>query len=368
MIFFLMKTSINGKFAEKKMLIFFKKVVHFLCECVQKILILLLNSLENRRREGILLSMLLFFNNLAVFSQFTSEDYLASVLKWELDNPSKLAYNKRTNVIGEFQRQWAGFSGGPQSLTFAFNSHLPSSRDQAAGVSYSEQSEGFWKFKRFAFQYAYRIPIKNGCVGLGLDAGFGDSKIDFSDANFSGSDELGGDTYHNTSDVVVTGGSDDESDILFDLNFGASLVLNKMNFGLSVQHLNQPKAQPSDSYQFAVKPLLFMYGEYKFVNHSKTLVYEPAVMVRSDFSNLQVGMMNTCTYNDKLVFGLNAWFWSSLSFVLGYEVYKGVQLAYSYGLPTSRMIKSGGSHFITLKYSFDLNFKRNNRYVDSRIL
>ncbi len=339
----------------------------FFCQLRQKKLILPLKSVSNGSKRLLILLISLFFSDIVVYSQFSNLDMLSAVLDWERANPSLIASNKRTNVLGEFQSQWVGFENHPQDVFFNFNSHLPTKRDQAAGVVFSVQTEGLWKFQRLGLEYAHRIETKTGNLSFGLDVGFADFSFDYDKA----SSGLGGeDDYHKMQDPLLSkeGASEEQNDIVFDLNFGVGAKINKFNVGLSVFHLNAGKAEIVEGKPFALKPTMLMYGEYKVKSRSKAFEYRPSLMVRSDFSSLQVGMNNICTYKEKFTFGLNSWFWSSMAFAFGFEVISGMQIGYAYVLPLNKMIKSGGSHDVVVRYSFDLNFSKKNKYKSERIL
>lgn len=294
---------------------------------------------------------------------------LSAVLDWERANPSLIASNKRTNVIGEFQSQWVGFENHPQDVFFSFNSHLPFQRDQAAGVVFSVQTEGLWKFQRLGLEYAHRIETKTGNLSFGLDVGFADFSFDYDKA----SSGIGGeDDYHKSQDPLLltesTGEGQKDNDIVFDLNFGVGAKINKFDVGLSFHHLNAGKAEIVENRLLGLKPVMLVYGEYSVKPREKALVYRPSLMLRSDFSSLQIGMNNICTYKEKFTFGLNTWFWSSMAFAFSFEVISGMQIGYAYVLPLNKMIRSGGSHDVVLKYSFDLNFSKKNKYKSERIL
>lgn len=291
---------------------------------------------------------------------------LSAVLDWERANPSLMASNKRTNVLGEYQSQWVGFEDHPQDVYFSFNSHLPCQRDQAVGVAFSVQTEGLWKFQRLGVEYAHRIETKTGNLSFGLDVGFADFSFDYTKA----SSGIGGeDDYHKPDPLLSgNGASEEQNDIVFDLNFGVGAKINKFDVGVSVFHLNAGKAEIVEGKPLALKPTMLVYGEYKLKSRSKVFLYRPSLMVRSDFSSLQVGMNNILTYKEKFTFGLNSWFWSSMAFAVSFEVISGMQIGYGYVLPLNQMIRSGGSHDVVIKYSFDLNFSKKDKYKSERIL
>lgn len=338
----------------------------FFCQLRQKKLILLLKSVFNGYKRLLILLMSLFFSDIIAYSQFNNLDMLSAVLDWERSNPSLVASNKRTNVLGEFQSQWVGFENHPQDVFFSFNSHLPTKRDQAAGVVFSVQTEGLWKFQRLGLEYAHRIETKTENLSFGLDVGFADFSFDYNKA----SSGIGGDDdYHKQDPILSNAGTDeDQNDIVFDLNFGIGSKINDFEVGLSMFHLTAGKAEIVEGKLLALKPTMLLFGEYRVKSRSKAFLYRPSLMLRSDFASMQVGMNNILTYKEKFTFGLNSWFWSSMAFAFSFEVISGMQIGYGYVLPLNRMIRSGGSHDVVIRYSFDLNFSKKDKYKSERIL
>jgi len=365
-ISFSMRRSTNQLQKKSKREFFLNFYTDFFCQLRQKKVILLLKSVSNGAKRLLFLLMSLFFSDIIAYSQFSNLDMLSAVLDWERANPSLIASNKRTNVLGEFQAQWVGFENHPQDVFFSFNSHLPSQRDQAAGVVFSVQTEGLWKFQRIGLEYAHRIETKTGNLSFGLDVGFADFSFDYDKA----SSGIGGeDDYHKQDPILNSqGASEEQNDIVFDLNFGVGAKINMFDVGLSMYHLNAGKAEIVENKPFALKPMMLVYGEYKLKSRSKAFLYRPSLMLRSDFSSLQVGMNNILTYKEKFTFSLNSWFWSSMAFAFSFEVISGMQIGYGYVLPLNKMIKSGGSHDVVVKYSFDLNFSKKDKYKSERIL
>ena len=55
-------------------------------------------------------------------------------------------------------------------------------------------------------------------------------------------------------------------------------------------------------------------------------------------------------------------------FLFGMDVIQGLKFGYSYDLPATKMIRSGGSHEVYLRYSFKPQFVKKNKYKSERIL
>ena len=99
-ISFSMKRSTNWSRQKSKREFFLNFYVDFFCQLRQKKLILHLNSVLNGSKRVLILLISLFFSDIIAYSQFNSLDMLSAVLDWERANPSLVASNKRTNVLG----------------------------------------------------------------------------------------------------------------------------------------------------------------------------------------------------------------------------------------------------------------------------
>ena len=143
--------------------------VDFFCQLRQKKLILLLNSVLNGSKRVLILLISLFFSDIIAYSQFNSLDMLSAVLDWERANPSLVASNKRTNVLGEFQSQWVGFEGHPQDVFFSFNSESKWKSGGYFNGCPSRQNTGRQGIESGYNYKANSYAIVQGVTGHGVD-------------------------------------------------------------------------------------------------------------------------------------------------------------------------------------------------------
>jgi len=113
---------------------------------------------------------------------------------------------------------------------------------------------------------------------------------------------------------------------------------------------------------------LYLTGGYNISLPNTFYALKPSTLIKTDFSSFQMEFTGLLEYNKKIQGGLSYRFQDAFVFIIGINLFSGLYAAYSYDLPTSRMIISGGSHEISLRYSFKPEFSKRNKYKSERIL
>ena len=97
---------------------------------------------------------------------------------------------------------------------------------------------------------------------------------------------------------------------------------------------------------------------------------KPSALVMTDFREWDINLSMMAELKEKYRFGLSYRILGNVGILLGIDIISGLQLGYTYEIPTSALIyESYGSHEIYLAYGFDiLKPKRTNRYKSVRYL
>jgi hypothetical protein len=90
--------------------------------------------------------------------------------------------------------------------------------------------------------------------------------------------------------------------------------------------------------------------------------------MRTDFESSQIELSCLLEYDKRIRGGLSYRFGDAFVFLVGIDLFSGLSLGYSYDLPVSKMIMSGGSHEVYMRYSFKPEFSKKNKYKSDRIL
>lgn len=318
-------------------------------------------------KNGLILLLLVCLPFVA-FSQFDSQrtQYMYGPTAY---NPGALAEKDLCNVYGDFRLQWAGFKGAPKDVTVAAD--LPftiGDSRHGLGISFMDDKVGLFENMDFQVQYAFKFNLWRGNLGLGLSMGALNQTFDSQEADFTGGGELTGDDYHKSTDIMNPSG--DQSEISFDATVGAYYSDEQLYLGVSFMHFNRPKFDFGDLESVEIPPLLYMTFGYYMKMSNEDYHLKPSILYSTDFNSSQLDLDLLVNYKKKLQCGLGYRLGDSFSFLVGADnlVLDGLFLGYSYDLPVSGMIKSGGSHEVCLKYSFKLDFSRKNKYKSERIL
>ena len=287
-------------------------------------------------------------------------------------NPAAAGEGDLMKVSGMHRMQFTGISGAPMSTYFTFSSPFITGKTKhAAGVRFLNDMYGLWSNQAFHVQYAYRLKLGNGWLGIGTELGFLNVKFSGDSVNLS---QMGESEYHSDSDPVIPAG--EASGMTFDMGLGVYYSTSRWWVGASYSHLTQPKAElmtqsAAEGSELRVKGTLYTHGGYKFVlRGNRDLALIPSAILQTDFSSWDLNLNLMMEYKERYRWGVSYRVLGNVAVLLGVEIISGLDLGYTYELPTSKLLlESYGSHEIYLSYGFDiLRPKRTNRYKSVRYL
>jgi len=288
----------------------------------------------------------------------------------EAINPGAVAENDLLNLFGVYRQQWAGFKNAPSDMFFSVNTPVSiEGTDHGVGLSFFSNSAGLFLNNSVLLQYSYKMKLFDGVLGLGLNVGaiwqaFNlDGRVDFTGGEIDGND------FHVENDPSVPKGGKDDTPTAFDAGVGCFFSNKKMYVGLSALHLTAP----SMSYDGLAKDLyvprvFYLTGGYNISLSNTLYVLKPSTLIKTDFKSYQMELTGLLEYNKTIQGGLSYRFQDAFVFIVGINLFSGLYAAYSYDLPISRMILSGGSHEISLRYSFKPQFAGQSKYKVGNIL
>ena len=288
-------------------------------------------------------------------------------------NPAAVAVDDLMSVGGIYRLQWVGFKDAPKNLLFsvAYPFKIGES-SHGVGLIFSSDDIGLFKNQSVLLQYSYKFRLSKGDLSLGLNVGFINQTFDRESVDLTGGDGelMAGDEYHQSSDPFIDGfTAEGYSDVSFDVSFGCMFRTDRYNVGLSVMHLTAPTIDlGSENYQMYVPRSYGVMGGYRFDTHNPLLTITPSAYVKTDLSTWQAEVSGILEYSKRVRGGISYRFGDSFVFLFGVDIIQGLRLGYSYDLPTSKMIRSGGSHEVSLRYCFKPQFSKKNKYKSDRIL
>lgn len=323
-----------------------------------------------KRGWKILLLMSLFFVEVSAqkspqFSQYV--EYQSAI------NPAAVAVDDMMSVGGIYRLQWIGFKGAPKDLLFSIAYPFKvGDTNHGVGLIFSSDDIGLFKNQGVLFQYSYKFNLPTGSLSLGLNVGFISQTVDKESVDLTGGagELMDGDEYHQASDPFIDGfTAEGYSDVAFDASFGCMYRTDVSFVGLSVQHLTASAVElGADNYQLYIPRSYHLFGGYTFETHNPQWTVTPVAYVKTNLSTWQAEVTGLLEYSKRVRGGISYRFGDSFVFLFGIDIIQGLHLGYSYDLPTSKMIRSGGSHEVSLRYCFKPQFTKKNKYKSERIL
>lgn len=269
----------------------------------------------------------------------------------------------------QFRQQWSAFDGAPQSLALAFD--MPILPNLGIGLNVITDKIGPMNTLFFRVPVSYIIPIgsNGGKLGLGIDVGFLQKKID----NNWITPEPG------KVDNYIPGNYDALSNpslnkLTYDLGFGAFYQIpGKMYLGLSSSHLPAQTVKGADKLSYEMTRHFYLMGGYTFpINKWNKLT--PNVKMKSDVAATAVDVNLTYMWSDMIWVGGTYRISDAAALMIGYQGRSAsgglsYKIGYSYDITTSGLKGyTGGTHEIILGFCLSQKVKKITSYGDDRFL
>lgn len=281
-------------------------------------------------------------------------------------NPAAAGEDDLMKIVGMHRMQFTGIKNAPMTTYFSFSSPFVIGKTKhAAGIRFLNDRFGLFSNQALHAQYAYRQKLGKGTLAVGVDLGF----VNISFANDSVNlKDLSAD-YFSTSDPALPTGQGGNG-MTFDLGVGIWYSAPSFWVSASMSHLTYPTLHWSDESDFHLRGTMYIAGGYNWRLKNKNWVLKPSVMVMSDFREWDVNITLMAEVKERYRFGASYRILGNVGLLLGMDIISGLQIGYTYELPTSKLIyESYGSHELFLAYGFDiLKPKRTNRYKSVRYL
>ncbi len=281
-------------------------------------------------------------------------------------NPAAAGEGDLMKVSGLHRMQFTGIKNAPMTTYFSFQSPFVIGKTRhGAGIRFMNDRYGLFTNQTLHVQYAYRQRLGKGYLSAGVELGFVSVGFKGDSVNLN---TLKGSDYHHADDQAIPSGA--KSGMGFDMGVGVYYTCNTWYAGISYSHLTMPMIEWDEYSSVRLKGTMFVSGGYNWRLRKKEWVLKPSMMVMTDFSSWDINISFMTEYKEKYRWGLGYRIDSSVAILLGIDIISGLQLGYTYELPTSKLLlESYGSHEIYLAYGFNiLKPKRTNKYKSVRYL
>jgi type IX secretion system PorP/SprF family membrane protein len=276
-------------------------------------------------------------------------------------NPGYAGSSEGICATGLTRQQWMGFTAddgskpGPQTYFITVDSPLKFLHGGVSGYIEQDKIAQFTTIK-MKLGYAYRTEIGPGNFGVGLQVGFVNSKIDFS--QFDPTQE--GDPALTPKNKV--------NDFIIDMSLGAFYkVPDKYYVGLSSDQVLQTKG-PQTYYQ--LRRQYYLTGGYYYpVPGHPVIELQPSTLLMYDGAVFQFQLALLAEYNKKFWGGLEYRFQDAVGILVGMNI-KSIKVGISYDIATSWMSSnSNGGLEVMLNYCFKIKTEKFRKsYKNTRFL
>lgn len=279
-------------------------------------------------------------------------------------NPGIAGMNKAICATALFRQQWLGFTEtvngtennvAPQTMLFSLHSNVDPIHGGLGLVIYKDKL-GYEDNIGVKFGYSFHMPLQGGYLGLGIMGGFLNKKIDFSQFNpIDAGDQL-------------LSGSSVESDMVFDLAFGAYYYQPGVFYaGLSSSQLMQTETSIGANLASPqLKRHYYLMGGYQWqIPNNPELELRPNLFIKTDFASTQYDINALMYYRSQFWGGLSYRPQDAVAILIGAQPFlnsgnksiESLKIGYSYDVTTSAMGgngRSSGSHEVFLSYCFKI--------------
>jgi type IX secretion system PorP/SprF family membrane protein len=261
------------------------------------------------------------------------------------------------------RQQWIGFKGAPSTTVFNISAPVSLfSIKSGVGLLVESDNVGFDKDINLSASYSYLMDLGLGKLGIGLSLGMLNKTL-------TPTWEIPLDDAHTPASGDPLIPENKESFVAFDAGFGLYYKTEKYYASLSVTHINQPKIKFSKGEPY-ISRHYYLTGGYTLQLPNPALELIPSVFAFSDGKEVQATLTSLVRYNKKVWGGVSYRAGDALIGIVGFELFNGIRLGYSYDFTLSDIRKnSGGSHEFMVNYCFDLSLgKSPMKYKSIRFL
>ncbi len=275
-------------------------------------------------------------------------------------NPAAVGKQDKVNIVGAYNMSMVGFENNPRTMITAAD--MPFyflGTYHGVGAKFVNDQIGLFAHNSFALQYALKIKMFGGQLGIGVQGAmisesFNGSKLDL---------EESGDPAFATSELTGSG---------FDLGFGLYYKHKKWFAGASVQHVLAPTVELGETNELEIARSYYFMAGGNIQLKNPFLTIQPTVLGRTDGVSYRADLTAILKYShEKKVMYVGAGYSPTNSFTvyLGGD-FHGVSLGYSYEVYTNGISLKNGSHELVIGYQTDLNLfkKGRNKHQSVRLL
>lgn len=272
-------------------------------------------------------------------------------------NPAAAGKEPRLNVTGAYALGLVGFEHGPRTMQIGADMPFRAlNAFHGVGVQLKNDALGLFKQQQLALQYALRLSLGKGTLGVGVQGGFlsetfNGSGVDVEEANDPALQR-----------AEMTGSA---------IDMGAGIYYGHPRWyaGLSAQHLMAPVISLGEVNEMKLRPMYYFTGGYNIRFRRPFLSVKTSVLARTDGTVWRADLTARLCYetNGKVMYGGVSYApQTSVTLLLG-GTFHGILFGYSYEAYTSAVSLVNGSHGLFVGYQTNLNFEKKGRNLHKSV-
>lgn len=266
-------------------------------------------------------------------------------------NPAAIGLNNELSANCHYKKNWLGLSESPELMQFTLDGPL-AKKKYALGLNLANEKAGVFSKTYFTGAFRYKVKLKKDHNLLfGLSAGFQRQLSDFSKIKADAPDEF-------------TQWPQQQAVTIPDASFGLVYVFKKLLVTASANQLlqqNYAYKEPVYNKELSYKTVsqFVLSIQNTFVLKPDLWSYTPQLTLRTPQGlPIQLDIVNTLQYKNKLLMGLGYRKDYALYANLGYNITEKLRVIYSYEYSLGIQTLVKGGHEIGLR--FGLSTKKNN--------
>ena len=259
-------------------------------------------------------------------------------------NPAYAGSHEALSLTSLYRTQWSGFQEGAPT-SFSFSGHMPINRTRIAlGAMAFSESLGDKNQQGLQLAYAYRIPLDDGILSMGLQAGVINATLN---RNFN--------LFHPDDPNFPTGEIS-----AFMPTFGAGLYYSSDNLvlGFSIPNLGIYNNGTNAEEVVSIEEIRhYMFSAGYIVDLNNDLKLKPTLLARyREGQGIEFDFNTTLVINETFWFGASYRHLNSLNFLTQIQLTNQLQFGYAYDLPINSGLSlvSSGNHEIMINYRFKI--------------
>jgi len=247
------------------------------------------------------------------------------------------------------RQQWVGIEGAPVTSVFTVNAPFTMfGANHGIGLAVMSDQIGFQQNVSAGLDYAFRIPLGPGKLGIGVSGIFLNNALN-AEWHVPGGVEW-------KSDLAIP--NEKRSTMGFDMGLGIFYRADNVFFGISSTHLLEPVLKDADKEEAKYRLKRHYYATAGCMLPLNNPAWEvaPSMMVCSDGTASQFTANANIMYNKKIWGGVGYRLSESFIAMIGIDLFNGVKIGYSFDYTYNSLhsyMTAGGSHEVVVSYCFN---------------